>query len=236
MSNKKLYCRDCKDDLILGKNWRDWAQKTYQYQCTSCYNKYKKNYRRKHRKSKKGTSYLNSGRKYQFRLDFLDDYGFIAKIPVTQGLEAIVDLEDVLKLCKFNWFANKSKRKKMDDVYYVKRHGKSGDKKFIYMQYDILKKEPGLVIDHINGDPLDNRRCNLRLVTQRQNNQNRHDPMTSTYPGVSWSNIANKWTSQIDTGTGKKKNLGYFNNEKAAFKAYKKAVLDLTGEKTINIV
>ena len=37
----------------------------------------------------------------------------------------------------------------------------------------ILDAPPGAVVDHINGDPADNRRCNLRICTRGQNNQNK---------------------------------------------------------------
>jgi hypothetical protein len=92
----------------------------------------------------------------------------------------------------------------------------------------------GQECDHINGDGLDNRRCNLRIVTRRQNTQNRHDERFSKYPGV--VNSKNGFRAVINI-KGKNKYLGSFKKtpkgEKKAFEAYKNAVHKLTGEKLI---
>lgn len=56
----------------------------------------------------------------------------------------------------------------------------------------------GMVIDHIDGDPQNNKLCNLRVVTQSQNNFNRQRVRTdasgnTVYPGVSYDETAGKW-------------------------------------------
>lgn len=56
------------------------------------------------------------------------------------------------------------------------------------------------VVDHINGDTLDNRRSNLRIVTKAQNGANRvkqHACNTSGYRGVSWSKYKRKWEAYV---------------------------------------
>ena len=76
-----------------------------------------------------------------------------------------------------------------------------------------------LVIDHINGDKLDNRVENLQLITQRENSSKDIKSRSSKYIGVSWYKKSNKWKSQIFIDN-KKLHLGYFNCELAAHLAY----------------
>jgi len=76
------------------------------------------------------------------------------------------------------------------------------------------------VIDHINRDKLDNRKSNLRIVTQKENSQNRGISRnnTSSVKGVSWNNQNGKWRARIGVNN-KMKHLGYFNNIEDAKKA-----------------
>lgn len=55
--------------------------------------------------------------------------------------------------------------------------------------------KPGEVIDHINGDGLDNRRANLRVGTQQQNVQNMHTKRGMR--GVSWNKSVGKWIAHV---------------------------------------
>ena len=62
-----------------------------------------------------------------------------------------------------------------------------------------LKRGDGLEADHINGNKLDNRKSNLRIVSHSQNNQNRsiNCDNTSGYRGVSWSSEKQEWRAAI---------------------------------------
>lgn len=73
----------------------------------------------------------------------------------------------------------------------------------------------GMDTDHINGNGLDNRRCNLRIVTARQNQQNQNIQKSSKYPGVHWQKDARKWRAQIRVN-GKQQYLGYYDDEETA--------------------
>jgi excinuclease UvrABC ATPase subunit len=68
-------------------------------------------------------------------------------------------------------------------------------------------------IDHINGNPTDNRICNLRPVTRKQNMENKKIYKTnkSGYSGVTWHSRDKKWNVRIGH-YGKRISLGYFDN------------------------
>jgi hypothetical protein len=74
------------------------------------------------------------------------------------------------------------------------------------------------VVDHINGNPADNKASNLRLITNRENTSKIRGK--SRFVGVHWSKAKSKWQSRILID-GKRHHLGYFDNEIDAGEAYK---------------
>lgn len=70
------------------------------------------------------------------------------------------------------------------------------------------------MIDHINGDTLNNSFDNLRVVTNQGNQFNRHNVR-----GYTWNKQRGKWKSQIQCSK-KNKFLGYFDTEEEAKAAY----------------
>ncbi len=84
---------------------------------------------------------------------------------------------------------------------------------------------PSGEIDHINGDPSDNRIANLRDVSKSINQQNKRRPRAdnkSGYLGVSWSIPAKKWKAQI-TIDGHTHYLGLHSTPEQAHAAYLEA-------------
>lgn len=85
---------------------------------------------------------------------------------------------------------------------------------------------PHPMIDHINGTKTDNRLCNLREVTSKQNAENKQgghsksDLPKSGYKGVHWVKQSLKWRASIGHN-GKTFNLGLFDDPKMAFLKYK---------------
>ncbi len=90
------------------------------------------------------------------------------------------------------------------------------------------------MVDHINGNGLDNRKCNLRVTNSTVNNQNarkRKNAVTSKFKGVhKISNIkyTKRWVAQIRVNK-KHHHLGYHLTELEAAKAYNEAVLKYFG-------
>ena len=140
------------------------------------------------------------------------------EIELTQGQVALVDDEDYEELNQYNWCAHWSEDTK--SYYAIRNTSKTEGKKTIRMHRFIMNvTEKSIEVDHKNGNTLDNRKQNLRLVTSRENSQNMHMKKTSIYPGVCYDKRANKWKSYIRIN-GKRLHIGYFINECKAFDAY----------------
>ena len=78
----------------------------------------------------------------------------------------------------------------------------------------------GLEIDHINGNKIDNRIENLRLVTHRGNGQNRKEHRNGKLQGCYYKKLIKKYVGQINI-SGKVIHIGRFETEKEAHEAYK---------------
>ncbi len=80
-----------------------------------------------------------------------------------------------------------------------------------------LKVGDGLESDHINGDRLDNRRANLRVLTPAQNRQNTVSAAgaTTRHRGVTWDGAAGRWRAQVKID-GRNHYLGAFGSEDEA--------------------
>ena len=155
------------------------------------------------------------------------------EIELTQSHVTIVDAEDYEWLNNWKWHVLKERY-----TCYAYRSQYTGmvegkvKLKTIFMHRLIMDCPDKMVVDHRNGDGLDNRKCNLRVVTRRQNGQNRRDNSSSKYPGVSWHKGTQKWGAYIQINN-KKKHLGVFKEERDAAKAYELACRELVGEELI---
>ena len=90
------------------------------------------------------------------------------------------------------------------------------------------------LVDHINGDPLDNRRCNLRLATETENHWNRRKIRgVSKFKGVRWkkstTGIGGSWEAQF-RAYGKNYTKGGFKDEILAAKQYDAFAREYAGE------
>lgn len=88
----------------------------------------------------------------------------------------------------------------------------------------IMKLENTQLIDHINRDRVDNRKCNLRICTVQQNNFNKNNKnnFSSGHKGVGWNKLLNKWEVYIQKNY-KRYRLGYFSDLNEAIKIREQA-------------
>jgi len=88
------------------------------------------------------------------------------------------------------------------------------------MHRQLIQPPDGYVIDHINGEGLDNRRANLRFATVAQNawNSKKRNPR-SGYKGVCFDKQKHLWRAAIVCHR-KRIHLGYFKNKIHAARAY----------------
>lgn len=158
------------------------------------------------------------------------------KIQLTKGYETIVDDEDYVWLSKWKWKAQVNKK----GVYAVRTktmRNNIPEYKCIYMHREIMKTLSGLVVDHINGNKLDNRKNNLRNCKQFENMAHRvkkQSNNTSGFHGVSFNTKYNKWVAQL-MFDGKHIWLGQFKNKQDAIKARKAGEDKYFGEFKPNI-
>lgn len=105
------------------------------------------------------------------------------------------------------------------------------NRKVGYLHRFIINPSEDLVVDHINRDRLDNRRCNLRICTDQQNsfNQSIRCTNTSGASGVWYDKRTSKWAAEIMIN-GKKKWLGRFKTKEEAIQARQQAEIDYFGE------
>lgn len=151
--------------------------------------------------------------------------GLIARVPL--GLNgrlgyAIVD-RSFSWVDKYNWH-----------ILSGHAYSKTFDRQGIFMHQLILgKADKGLEIDHIDGDPLNNRITNLRYTTHRQNimNQKMHKSNTSGYKGIykrttkkgiKWLAKLNNDKQQIHGGT--------FDTKEEAARRYDELAIEYFGE------
>ena len=135
---------------------------------------------------------------------------------------ALIDLEDVDKVKQYKWRVN--------DQWYVLTDIKGTTKK-IRIHRLIMDCPDNMVVDHINHNPLDNRKSNLRICTQQQNNKNQKKKTNnkSGVIGVSWDRSRGKWCAQI-MHNNKHIHLGRFDTIEEAIEARKHAEITYYGE------
>lgn len=152
-----------------------------------------------------------------------------ARVPLVGGSSALVDACDFRSIAGLPWRLLRGHNGKQ---YAYARVGDVTT----YLHRLILGAPQGLEVDHLSGDGLDNRRANLRLATQSQNSANSWKPRradgaatTSQYKGVSWDRTRDRWQAKV-TIHGVCRNLGRYDDEAEAARAYDAAALSAWGD------
>lgn len=141
------------------------------------------------------------------------------QIKITRGRYALVDDEDYERLTKHQWALNPE-----GNGYAIRKGNKhKGEPRTIQMHREILElvkdKDRNKIIDHINGNGLDNRKCNLRVVTIQKNAFNKvkaNGSYTSKYKGVLKRKNKNGWIARIKFNDRHMELGTYYDEELAA--------------------
>jgi hypothetical protein len=153
----------------------------------------------------------------------------ICRSPTYGNKTALVDDADFETINKHIWNLkrlelknneNNSSDEKKNYKYYARTNYKICKKTYYISMHQMIlgKVKKGFVIDHINGNSLDNTRSNLRKATHQVNAQNRKSK--NKYLGVCWDNSRKKYKCQSQD-----QYIGRFDDEKTAGKAYDKYII-----------
>ena len=113
--------------------------------------------------------YLENNIKNKNEINIKDTYAEIIINNNKYGVKkALIDIEDIEKAQNIYWNCHR-----INDRYYVVGYNKITKKRTQSLHRYILGNCEELEIDHINRNPLDNRKCNLRFVTKSENQLNK---------------------------------------------------------------
>jgi hypothetical protein len=155
----------------------------------------------------------------------------IAYIELTKGQYSLIDSWNIDEVQEWNWCAMDTKSSR---TIYAGRHikiPKTRKSICIKLHCLVLPPDKGLMIDHINGNGLDNRRSNLRMCTHAQNKQNvaMTSFNTTGFKGIAWNKNLQRWHAKIQVN-GVNHSLKYHYTKEAAHAAYCEAAKRLHGE------
>lgn len=159
-------------------------------------------------------------------------------IRLTQGKTCKVDAADHEWLSQWPWYARWNDN---NESFYAARQSKyiNGKQHTIWMHREIMQAPKGIQVDHIHHDTLDNRRSQLRLATQSQNQGNvsirRNNK--SGYRGV-FCHMSRtgrlRYTASIwngkGRGSGNQLHLGTYDTAEEASAVYEAKAREIRGE------
>jgi hypothetical protein len=144
-----------------------------------------------------------------------------------KGYKVQIDEEDADRVTARSWWVSSAPEVDGHVLCFSARIGK----KIIKMHRFIMGNPENYIVDHINGDRLNNKKANLRVCSLTENNRNvgRSRRNTSGYKGVSFDKRRGKWRAYIHYA-GHQKHLGMFETPQEADKAYRRAMVLFFGD------
>jgi len=165
-----------------------------------------------------GCSGISSGPKR--RPNEIQLYVDHAEIPIKSkrlgDIKILIDLESVPLLNKYRWSLSSR---------YIATRIKC---KMVMLHHLLLPRKEGFVTDHINRDPFDNRKANLRYATAQQNSWNSF-PKNGAFKGTTFNKRYKKWRTMVMI-EGKKTLIGDFDTQEESLLAYDFTVSNERGE------
>lgn len=138
------------------------------------------------------------------------------ELVLSQGKVAIVDDDIFDSLGRWKWSAQNPRGVRWYAYRKVEMCGRKRKSVFLHQAICGMPLSRKIVIDHINGDGLDNRRDNLRFLSQGENISNSHlrrcGKTHSRFPGVTWHKGKKRWYTSF-TKDGVTKFIGTFRKE-----------------------
>jgi len=151
--------------------------------------------------------------------------GNVVEIPVSVRYSAFVDAAAAPKVLPYQWRVSPEN----GQTYYACA---SLNGKEVFMHRLILGlTDASVTTDHKDHCGMNNTRANIRPASHQQNSANRRKRSghTSKYKGVSWKTAYGKWVATVELD-GKKKHLGYFDDEQEAARIYNATARERFGE------
>ena len=147
----------------------------------------------------------SAGRKRRFRNSIRvngDDTVSLKLLPFKRGLWTTMDQADLAVAVRHTWHLARRAGLARTDYVAMADVWFAGRRRVIALHRLLTEAPRGLVVDHINGNPLDNRRANIRVVTQADNMQNRRHADRRNLTGVRGVHRLNRpgrsyWQGQV---------------------------------------
>ncbi len=162
-----------------------------------------------------------------------ENTGEAMRIPLTRGKHALVDAEEYPRLARYSWHAFHDKK---DGRWLAVRGervhvGGHSITRNIWMHRELLDVPAGMLVEHLNGDGLDNRKANVQVTTRaaRYAKLGKLSTNTSGYRGVTFYARTGKWRVQIRCD-GTTTHIGYFTTAEEAAVAYDRKAREVFGD------
>jgi hypothetical protein len=152
--------------------------------------------------------------------------GIVREVPLSRGLVALVDDGDFELVASVGkWYANPSHH-----TFYARKNFNRGGRRWSVRMHTLITGWP--LVDHINGNGLDNRRSNLRPADNSQNTANSRVRSDSRTGLTGVSRRRNRWAARVGIpgSGGQRLFLGVFDTPEEAALAYDRAALEHFGE------